>query len=198
MTDRMQRRTDDEGDEGNPASGEGRTPPVAYMEAIGERYRRLGYEPYRWYRADDAPPLAALPRPMEALRLGVLTTSGAYVPGQRGFHYRDDTSVRAIASDTPNERIHFAHVTENYLEDPRRDPGCIVPLAALRTLVSEGLLPAPGARGDDAGGACPFPGPGGRRRSPGTHVTGVPSDRESDRTPPRGGRHPHAVPGQRP
>ena len=66
------------------------------------------------------------------MRLGVLTTAGAYVKGQVAFHYKDDTSVREIPVESADEDLRFSHLTENYLVDPRRDPNCVLPLTALR------------------------------------------------------------------
>lgn len=113
---------------------------VDYMQAITERYRSLGYAPYRWFRAEDAPPWQPFSKPLSAARLGLLSTSGAYALGQVAYHYKDDTSIRSIASDTPDAQLRFSHITENYLVDARRDPGCILPLAALRKLVGEGVI----------------------------------------------------------
>jgi len=120
---------------------------VDYIRAITERYERLGYAPYQWYHAEDAPPWTALGKPLADSRLGVLSTAGAYVAGQVAFYYKDDTSLRAIASDTPADRLRFSHITENYLPDARRDPDCVLPLAALREAVAAGEL---GALADDA------------------------------------------------
>lgn len=106
--------------------------PVRYIESIRERYARLGYEPYRWYEAENPPPFASLSKPLSEMRLGVLTTAGAYVKGQVAFHYKDDTSVREIPVESVDEDLRFSHLTENYLVDPRRDPNCVLPLTALR------------------------------------------------------------------
>ncbi len=113
---------------------------VQYMASIRRRYEQLGYAPYRWFHADDAPPFTPLPKPLTDARVGVVSTSGAYVVGQVAYHYRDDTSIRAIPKTTPIEHIHFAHITENYLENPRRDPNCILPLAALRRAEEEHVI----------------------------------------------------------
>lgn len=113
---------------------------VEYMKAIAERYGRLGYAPYKWYEAEEAPPFAPLRKPLSDSRLGVLTTSGAYVIGQKAYYYKDDSSTRAIPKRTPKDRIHFSHITENYLEGPRRDPACMVPTDALRRLETEGAV----------------------------------------------------------
>ena len=113
---------------------------VEYIRTITERYAQLGYTPYRWFYADDPPPWTPLRRPLAAARLGVLSTSGCYVAGQVAYHYKDDTSVRAIPKGTPVERLRFAHITENYLVDPRRDPNCILPIEPLRRLEAEGVI----------------------------------------------------------
>ena len=101
---------------------------VQYMRSITERYERLGYAPYRWYHADSPPPFQTVVKLLAQSRLGVLSTSGAYVVGQVAYHYKDDTSIRAIAKDTPTDRIHFSHITENYLANPRKDPNCVLPV----------------------------------------------------------------------
>ena len=118
------------------------TGPVQYMHAVNERYKSLGYAPYRWVHAADEPPWRALAKPLAATRVGMLGTAGAYVPGQLAYHYKDDTSIRAIPSATEDHDLRFAHVTENYLVDARRDPACVFPLRALRKLAAEGFIGA--------------------------------------------------------
>ena len=114
--------------------------PVQYMAAVTERYRSLGYEPYRWFRADAPPPWQRLRKPLGEARIGLLSTAGAYALGQVAFHYKDDSSIREIPASTPDADIRFAHVTENYLVDPRRDPGCVFPLQSLHALAAQGLI----------------------------------------------------------
>jgi D-proline reductase (dithiol) PrdB len=114
--------------------------PVRYIDAITKRYASLGYTPYRWYVAEDKPPFAPLKKPLSQSKLGVLTTSGCYVAGQVAFHYKDDASIRLIPTDTSVDRLRFAHITENYLVDARRDPECLVPLTSLRKLCDEGVV----------------------------------------------------------
>ncbi|MFT7576191.1 MAG: hypothetical protein ACI9XZ_002578 [Alphaproteobacteria bacterium] len=113
---------------------------VRYIDRITQHYERMGYAPYRWFTADDTPPWAQLRKPISQMKLGMLSTAGAYVAGQRAFHYKDDTSIREIPSDTPADQIRFAHITEGYLVNPRRDPDCILPLFALRRLTREGVI----------------------------------------------------------
>jgi D-proline reductase (dithiol) PrdB len=113
---------------------------VRYMQAITERYQRLGYQPYRWLVADSAPPWQPLSKPLRAARIGLLSSSGAYALGQVAYHYKDDCSVREIPSSTPDAALRFSHITENYLVDARRDPGCMMPLRALRKLAQAGTI----------------------------------------------------------
>jgi D-proline reductase (dithiol) PrdB len=113
---------------------------VGYMKAIRERYEHLGYTPYRWVEADDAPRWAKLAKPLSEARVGLLSTSGAYALGQVAYHYKDDTSIRAIPSNTAVENIRFSHITENYLVSPKRDPDCILPLKALHELAAKGQI----------------------------------------------------------
>lgn len=114
--------------------------PVDYIDSITERYQRLGYTPYRWFVADEQAAWTPLGKSISEAKLGVLSTSGGYVLGQTAYHYKDDTSIRAIPSDTPDANMRFSHITENYLEDPRRDPNCIMPLRALETLEQQGEI----------------------------------------------------------
>ncbi len=113
---------------------------VNYIASITERYQRLGYTPYRWFVADTPAAWTALSKPLSESKLGVLSTSGGYVAGQTAYHYKDDTSIRVIPSNTPDSDMRFSHITENYLQDPRRDPNCIIPLRALETLERDGAV----------------------------------------------------------
>jgi len=113
---------------------------VNYMHTIAERYKKLGFTPYRWFVADKAPSWQPLRKSLAESRIGMLSTSGAYALGQLAYHYRDDCSIRAILSATPNSELRFSHITENYLVDAKRDPSTIFPLRTLRALVSDGFI----------------------------------------------------------
>ena len=113
---------------------------VEYMQAIRARYESLGYTPYRWYEADTAAPWQPLSKPLAQARLGLLSTSGAYALGQVAYHYKDDTSIRALPGNIASQDVRFSHITENYLVDAKRDPNCIVPLEQLRALRDEGVI----------------------------------------------------------
>ena len=113
---------------------------VPYIKNTTERYKRLGYEPYRWHYAEEAPPWTPLATSLSKARVGLLCTAGAYSVGQLAYHYKDDSSIRALPTSTPDASLRFAHVTENFLVDARRDPQCLVPTAALRRLANEGVI----------------------------------------------------------
>jgi len=113
---------------------------VQYMQAIAARYLSLGYTPYRWFSAQTPPPWSPVTKPLAEMTLGMLSTSGAYALGQCAYHYKDDTSIREIASDTPDAALRFSHITENYLVDARLDPSCVFPLETLRRLVRAGVV----------------------------------------------------------
>jgi hypothetical protein len=87
--------------------------PVQYIAPLFERYVGLGYEPYRYYVPDQAPPWAPLEKPLAECRLGVICTAGTYVKGQVAFCYKDDHSLRVISKTTPaavtcpHERYHI-------------------------------------------------------------------------------------------
>ncbi|MDP6389896.1 MAG: glycine/sarcosine/betaine reductase selenoprotein B family protein [Alphaproteobacteria bacterium] len=114
--------------------------PTPYIEPITERYWALGFEPYRWYHAEDPPPWTPLAKPLGECRVGVLSTAGTYVKGQKAYFYKDDTSTRAIPKSTPADDIRFSHVTEHYLPGPREDPNSIFPIDTLRRLEADGVI----------------------------------------------------------
>ena len=111
------------------------------MKTIRERYLKLGYQPYRWFHAEeDSVPFTPLSKKIEESRVGLLSTSGAYSLGQSAYHYKDDSSLRSIDKNCSIEDIRFSHITENYLENPRKDPNCILPLGQLLRMEKEGKI----------------------------------------------------------
>jgi len=114
--------------------------PVEYIRKTFETYNSLGYPPYRWLYAEDEPSFEPVAKPLAESRLGVISSAGAYIQGQVAYHYRDDTSVRAIPSETSVDRIRFSHITENYLVEARKDPGTVLPLESLLALKGEGVI----------------------------------------------------------
>ena len=113
---------------------------VEYMRTIREKYSKMGYAPYGWHEAAEAPPWTPLAKPLSECRVGMMTTAGTYVAGQEAYFYKDDTSHRPIPSNTPVEDLRFSHLTENYLPDARRDPNCAFPIEPLQKLAAEGVI----------------------------------------------------------
>ena len=114
--------------------------PVKYIPAITARYERLGYSPYRWFHADTPPPWCKIDKPLNDTRLGLLSTSGIYALGQLAFHYKEDTSIREIRTEVPDQDLRFCHTASSYLSDAYKDPNCVFPRNTLKTLVDEGFL----------------------------------------------------------
>lgn len=114
--------------------------PVSYIQQTKDLYDSLGYESYKWFKADSAPEFVKPAKPLSQSRLGLISTAGTYLAGQIAYHYKDDTSIRAIPSESPVSDIRFSHVTENYLVDARQDPRCVFPIHALRSLCETGII----------------------------------------------------------
>ncbi|MBV1877334.1 MAG: glycine/betaine/sarcosine/D-proline family reductase selenoprotein B [Pseudomonadales bacterium] len=114
--------------------------PVQYMQRTKNTYDKLGYPPYRWFEADAAADFAPVSKGLANSKLGLIASSGAYVEGQVAFHYKDDTSIRTIARDTPINKLRFSHITENYLPEARQDPGTVLPLQSLAELQRQGVI----------------------------------------------------------
>ena len=112
--------------------------PIKYIDMIRDRYSRLGYPAYKWYRAEGPPALTPLKKPLAESKVGVLCTAGTYVKGQVAYYYKDDTSIRAIPKSTPVSEIRFSHLTEQYLPAARKDPNCVFPIEPLARLEAEG------------------------------------------------------------
>ena len=113
--------------------------PVAYIERLTRLYDHLGYPSYNWVRHEDEPPWAELRKPLSECRLGLVASGGIYVAGQVAFHYKDDSSIRAIPRDIPTSDLRTAHFAYDQT-DARRDPNVVFPIDTLRGLVDEGVV----------------------------------------------------------
>jgi D-proline reductase (dithiol) PrdB len=114
--------------------------PAEYIRQTRENYEKLGFEPYQWFEAEDAPSFSVPPIPLSEARLGLVSTAGTYVHGQVAYYYKDDTGIRSIPNDTPVDDIRFSHIMENYLVEARQDPCTVFPLEALQQLEAEGVV----------------------------------------------------------
>ena len=82
---------------------------------------------------------------MSRSRLGLIATGGIYVEGQTAFHFKDDTSYRAIPTDIDSQRLRATHFAYD-LTDARSDINVVFPIDTLRALVAEGVVGALGER----------------------------------------------------
>lgn len=118
--------------------------PVEYITRIRENYARLGYSPYAWVdhrNPPKPPPWAPLGKPLAESRLALLASGGIYASGQVAFHWKDDTSFRAIPTNVATADLRATHFAYD-LTDARRDPNVVFPIDTLRRLVRERVIGA--------------------------------------------------------
>ena len=115
--------------------------PVDYIARIHDKYTREGYAPYRWEVITTPPPWQPFCKPLGDIRLGLIASGGIYVTGQVAFHYKDDTSWRAIPTDVNTADLRATHFAYD-LTDARQDPNVVFPIDPLRHLVSTGYIGA--------------------------------------------------------
>lgn len=114
--------------------------PRTYIKQTRDTYDKLGFKPYEWFKAESPPAFTPPKKKLSESRLGLVSTAGTYVTGQVAYHFKDDTSIRAIPSDTPVDDIRFSHIMQNYLVEARQDPCTVFPLEALAQLRDDGLI----------------------------------------------------------
>jgi D-proline reductase (dithiol) PrdB len=114
--------------------------PVPYVKLLEDRYRRMGFPPYRWTVFDDAP-LTPLAKPLAACRVTALTSGGISHCSAQPWDpiARNDFRLDTLSRDTPaNEfQIHDAYYEH---EDAERDVNCVFPIERLRELAEEGVI----------------------------------------------------------
>ena len=114
-------------------------PPVDYIPRITAQYSGLGYGEYQWLQSEDAPAWTPLSKPLSESKLGFICTGGIYSAGQTAFHFKDDTSYRAIPTDVYVEDLRATHFAYD-LTDARKDINVVFPVEQLRTMVDEGVI----------------------------------------------------------
>ena len=114
-------------------------PPVDYIPRITAQYSGLGYGEYQWLESEDAPAWTPLSKPLSESKLGFICTGGIYSAGQTAFHFKDDTSYRAIPTDVNVEDLRATHFAYD-LTDARKDINVVFPVEQLRTMVDEGVI----------------------------------------------------------
>ena len=113
--------------------------PVEYIPRIRDNYARLGYPAYRWVRSETPPAFVPLAKPLRECRIGLVASGGIYVAGQLAFHWKDDTSFRAIPTDVATTDLRATHFAYD-LTDARADPNVVFPIDPLRALAAEGAI----------------------------------------------------------
>jgi D-proline reductase (dithiol) PrdB len=113
--------------------------PIDYIERTRDQYAALGYPPYRWVVNEQAPPFTPLSRPLAESRVALIASGGIYRVGQIAFHFKDDTSFRAIESDVAQADLRFAHFAYD-MTDARRDANVVFPSATLQDLARLGRI----------------------------------------------------------
>ena len=114
-------------------------PPVDYIPRITAQYSGLGYGEYRWLESEEAPAWTPLSKPISESKLGLICTGGIYASGQTAFHFKDDTSYRAISTDVDLTELRATHFAYD-LTDARKDINVVFPLEQLRSMIDEGAL----------------------------------------------------------
>ena len=112
---------------------------ISYIERITATYDALGYEQYQWHYRSKKPPFSKLEKPLAECKVGMIATGGIYKTGQVAFHYKDDTSYRAIPSDTKAPNLRATHFASD-LTGAREDINVVFPIDGLRTLDQEGFV----------------------------------------------------------
>ncbi len=119
--------------------------PVDYIDRTRKQYAALGYPPYRWVHNDDQPPFTPLAKPLNRCRVGLVASGGVYVKGQVAFHFKDDTSFRAVPRDVDYRNLRITHFAYD-LTDARADPNVVFPLETLNDLARNGRIGEVGPR----------------------------------------------------
>jgi len=114
-------------------------PPVDYIPRITAQYSGLGYGEYQWLESQNAPAWTPLTKPLSDSKVGLICTGGIYAAGQTAFHFKDDTTYRAIPTDVDVEDLRATHFAYD-LTDARKDINVVFPVEQLRTMVDEGLI----------------------------------------------------------
>ena len=114
-------------------------PPVDYIPRITAQNSGLGYGEYQWLESQNAPAWTPLTKPLSDSKVGLICTGGIYAAGQTSFHFKDDTTYRAISTDADVEDLRATHFAYD-LTDARKDINVVFPVEQLRTMVDEGVI----------------------------------------------------------
>jgi D-proline reductase (dithiol) PrdB len=89
---------------------------------------------------NDDSPWTVPPGPVAERRLGLVTTAGLHLRGDRPF-VNADTSFRVFPTDTPASDLVQSHVSIGFDRTAiQRDINVVLPLDRMRELVAQGVL----------------------------------------------------------
>ncbi|MFT7650191.1 MAG: D-proline reductase (dithiol) PrdB [Candidatus Poriferisodalaceae bacterium] len=126
--------------------GARRQPPVEYIPRITAQYSGLGYGEYRWLHSETGPAWAPLSKPLSESKVGLIASGGIYVEGQTAFHFKDDSTYRAIPTDIETVKLRATHFAYD-LTDARTDINVVYPIDAMRSLAADGVIGELGPNG---------------------------------------------------
>jgi D-proline reductase (dithiol) PrdB len=125
------------------------------LEDLSEQARQ-GHLNFPCFDHDDAP-FVPLAKPLSAVRLGLVTTAGLHVRGDKPFTSGDE-SYRVLPLDTPLRDVVMSHTSIGFDRTPfMRDPNATYPVDRLRELVARGELAGLGPNGYSFMGALRSP-----------------------------------------
>ena len=116
-----------------------RQAPIDYIARTRDQYSALGYPPYAWVENPEAPCFVRPKGEPADWTVGLVASGGIYALGQPAFHFKDDLSFRAIASDVEIDSLRVTHFAYD-LTDAREDPNVVFPLEPLRRLAAQGEI----------------------------------------------------------
>ena len=113
---------------------------IAYVVRLNEKYRSMGFSPYRWSTFDSSP-WAPFVKPLAQSCLALISSAGIFREDQEPFDpwAVNDLSFRQIPKDTPPQRLRLHH---NYFDhrDALKDLNCVFPVGRFRELEKSGTI----------------------------------------------------------
>ena len=116
--------------------------PLDYLPILA---KRRSPAPPRKLRRIEEPAWQPLSKPLEQMRVSLITSAAISQQNQRPFPRSKDASFRKISSRTPKSRLRIDHRSP-FGTIARKDPEVVFPVQALKTAAGQGLI----------GSAAPF------------------------------------------
>ena len=113
--------------------------PLDYLPILARR--RAPAAPRKLKRIGQ-PAWQPLSKPLDQMRVSLITSAAISRQNQRPFPLSRDASFRKISSRTPKSRLRIDHRSP-FGTAARKDPEIIFPLQALKTTADQGLIGSP-------------------------------------------------------